>query len=136
MVRVGRQAGVIPYRIRSGRVEVALITSAGGKRWTIPKGSLDAGERPKQAALRETEEEAGLRGRIEGRRLGRYAYRRDSGRFRVDVFVMRVTEVLDNWSEAGHRRRRWLRVPDAASRLRDQALRAILIRLEVEVGTG
>ncbi len=34
--------------------------------WVLPKGHLDPGESPEQAALREVEEETGCRARIEG----------------------------------------------------------------------
>ena len=60
MARVYQQAAVIPYRIRKERVEVALVTSSRGKRWILPKGWVDDGERPRDAAIREAEEEAGL----------------------------------------------------------------------------
>ena len=62
MARVRQQAAVIPYRIRKERVEVALVTTSGGKRWIVPKGSVDDGEHPRDAAIREAEEEAGLIG--------------------------------------------------------------------------
>jgi phosphohistidine phosphatase len=55
MPRVYRQASVIPYRIHEERVEIALVTSQGGKRWVVPKGSLDDGEDAMDAAIRETE---------------------------------------------------------------------------------
>ena len=41
MARVRQQAAVIPYRIRKERVEVALVTTSGGKGWIVPKGSVD-----------------------------------------------------------------------------------------------
>jgi 8-oxo-dGTP pyrophosphatase MutT (NUDIX family) len=43
--------------------EVLLITVAGG-RWQLPKGRLEAGETAEQAAVREVEEETGVRGRV------------------------------------------------------------------------
>ena len=87
MARVRQQAAVIPYRIRKERVEVALVTRSGGKGWIVPKGSVDAGERPRDAAIREAEEEAGLRGVVTRKPLGRY--RRVNGRrpCRVDVYL-------------------------------------------------
>lgn len=42
--------------------EVLLITVAG--RWQLPKGRLEAGETVEQAAVREVEEETGVRGRV------------------------------------------------------------------------
>ena len=62
MARVRRQAAVIPYRIRKARLEVALVTTSKGNGWIVPKGCIDEGERARDAAIREAEEEAGLRG--------------------------------------------------------------------------
>src|SRR5205809_18681 len=69
MARVHRQAAVIPYRIRKARIEVALVTTSKGNGWIVPKGSIDDGERARDAAIREAEEEAGLRGVVARRRL-------------------------------------------------------------------
>ena len=63
MARLSRQAAVIPFRIRDERVEIAIVTTLSGKRWVVPKGSLDEGEQSRDAAIRETEEEAGLIGK-------------------------------------------------------------------------
>src|SRR5215510_13757936 len=115
MARLYRQAAVIPFRIRDKRVEIALITTVSGKRWVVPKGSLDDGEQPRDAAIRETEEEAGLIGDLERKPLGRYRFTRDDERYVVEVFLMRVTMVLDYWLEAGLRRRRWIAVNKAAA---------------------
>src|SRR5262252_7494967 len=72
MARLYRQAAVIPIRIRDERVEIALVTTLSGKRWVVPKGSLDEGEQSRDAAIRETEEEAGLIGDVERKPLGHY----------------------------------------------------------------
>ena len=79
MARVHRQAAVIPYRIRKERVEVALVTTSRGKGWIVPKGSVDDGERPRDAAIREAEEEAGLLGVVARKPLGRYRPRQRHG---------------------------------------------------------
>ncbi len=44
--------------------EVLLIATAGGRRWQLPKGHLEPGELPAQAAVREVREETGVTGRI------------------------------------------------------------------------
>lgn len=118
MAGVHRQAAVIPYRIHKDRVEVALVTTSRGNGWIVPKGSVDVGERPRDAAIREAEEEAGLLGVVAPKRLGRYRHVNGAGPCHVDVYLMRVTGVLEHWLEDGLRRRRWMRVPDAASCLR------------------
>ena len=40
--------------------EVLLVRFTGGRRWTLPGGGLDHGEHPRDAAVREVEEETGL----------------------------------------------------------------------------
>jgi 8-oxo-dGTP pyrophosphatase MutT (NUDIX family) len=120
MGRVHHQAAVIPYRIRKERVEVALVTTSRGRGWIVPKGSVDEGERPRDAAIREAEEEAGLLGVVARKPLGRYVHVNDERRCLVDVYAMRVTEVLEHWLEDSLRRRRWMRVPDAAACLREE----------------
>src|SRR5262245_32260109 len=118
MARLYRQAAAIPFRIRDDRVEIALVTTPGGKRWVVPKGSLDEGERSRDAAIRETEEEAGLIGDREHKPLGRYRFTRAKERYEVEVYLMHVTIVLDYWQEAGQRRRRWITVDKAAALVR------------------
>jgi len=120
MARVHQQAAVIPYRIRKERVEVALVTTSRGKGWVVPKGSVDDGERPREAAIREAEEEAGLLGVVPRKPLGRYLRSKGNRSWQVDVYLMRVTDVLDDWLEDKLRRRRWMRIPDAAACLREE----------------
>lgn len=61
-------AGTLLYHLRNGSgvivVEVLLVHSSGeesrGLPWSIPKGLLDEGETPEEAARRETWEETGV----------------------------------------------------------------------------
>ena len=119
---------MVPIRVRQRRLEVALITSSGGKRWILPKGSVAEGESPAESARRETLEEAGLIGRVLRPALGRYAYEKGKARLVVAVFVMRVTEVLDAWDEDDIRRRRWFELDDAARRVEDDELARLVMR--------
>ncbi|HEY1303231.1 MAG TPA: NUDIX domain-containing protein [Vicinamibacterales bacterium] len=134
MPRVLQQAAVIPYRIRNERVEVALVTTSGGKGWIVPKGSVYEGERPRDAAIREAEEEAGLRGVVWRKPLGWYHHVKGNDRRRVDVFAMRVTNVADRWLEDDVRRRRWMRIPDAADCLREE-LQRLIHHLDVQLNS-
>lgn len=135
MAHVRRKAAVIPYRIHKRRIEVALVTTSKGKGWIVPKGSVDEGERPRDAAIREAEEEAGLRGVVARKPLGRYLHVNGHGRCRVDVYLMRVTKVLEHWLEDELRRRCWMRVPDAADCLREE-LQQFLDGLEGAIEAG
>jgi predicted NUDIX family NTP pyrophosphohydrolase len=61
-------AGILPYRTRSGQLEVLLVHPGGpfwAKKdlgsWSIAKGEYEEGEDPLQAALREFSEETGFR---------------------------------------------------------------------------
>lgn len=52
--------GGIIFRRSSGQVEILLIRDTKG-RWTIPKGHVEEGEKKQQTALREIQEETGLK---------------------------------------------------------------------------
>jgi predicted NUDIX family NTP pyrophosphohydrolase len=61
-----RSAGIVLYRVRSGALEVLLVHPGGpvwarrdAGAWSFPKGEYDAGDDPREAALREFEEETG-----------------------------------------------------------------------------
>lgn len=51
---------------RAHSIEIALIATRGGKRWQLPKGSREGDESPTETAIREVEEEAGLKTVCEG----------------------------------------------------------------------
>ena len=55
-------AGGLVVRTRDGRPEIVVIRpSDGSDAWVLPKGHIEPGEQPEQAAVREVEEEAGVR---------------------------------------------------------------------------
>jgi bis(5'-nucleosidyl)-tetraphosphatase len=60
-----RSAGVIPYRRTDGRAPVYLVLHSATVRnprakWEFPKGGVEPGESPRQAAAREFHEETSL----------------------------------------------------------------------------
>jgi len=56
--------------------ELLLAHATGARHWDIPKGLVDEGESPREAAVREAAEECGLAFDPEGLlELGRFAYR-------------------------------------------------------------
>jgi predicted NUDIX family NTP pyrophosphohydrolase len=63
-----RSAGILLFRKRAGALEILLVKPGGpfwrnkhSGAWMIPKGMVEPGEGPAQAALREFEEETGTR---------------------------------------------------------------------------
>ena len=87
-------AGGVVVRAADGGPEVVLVSD--GRYWGLPKGNLEAGETPQDAALREVAEETGIRrdtlSVMAELAPSEYVYRRrDTGRLvfkRVHQFLM------------------------------------------------
>lgn len=75
-------AGGLVTRDRDGRLEVLAVHRPGHDDWSLPKGKLDAGESFEQAALREVEEETGVRCEL-GPELASSTYRDRRGRSKL-----------------------------------------------------
>lgn len=122
------QASAIPFRRVDGRLEVCLITSLKKKRWMFPKGIIDPGETYVETALKESHEEAGLRGRIVGEPLGTYEYFKWETTLEVTVVLMEVLHSDVEWPESESRQRRWLPPDEAMGILAKEDLRRFLQR--------
>lgn len=71
---VVRAAGGVVWREGPQGVEVLLVHRPKYDDWSLPKGKLEPGEADEDGALREVEEETGLRCRL-GPEVGRVRYR-------------------------------------------------------------
>ena len=116
------QAGAIP--VRGGNI--CLITSSNGKRWVIPKGLIEPGQSPGEAALQEAWEEAGLVGVLHPEPVGSFLYDKWCGTCHVTVFLLDVNEVATDWPERRLRQRTWVSLAAALERLEDEGLCDIL----------
>ncbi|MDD5590097.1 MAG: NUDIX domain-containing protein [Candidatus Portnoybacteria bacterium] len=58
---VEKSAGAIIFFRQPDKIEYLLIQNSSNKTWVFPKGLIEKGEDVKQAALRETQEETGLK---------------------------------------------------------------------------
>jgi 8-oxo-dGTP pyrophosphatase MutT (NUDIX family) len=128
------QYAALPWRrTAGGAVEVLLITSRESRRWVIPKGWPMKDIGPSAAAAQEAYEEAGVRGQTSRRKLGVYHYdkRLRSGRLqhvRVHVYALEVAEECADWPEAAQREKLWTTPGDAAGRVAEPELTALLAR--------
>ena len=66
---------------------ILLISTQAGRRWQLPKGHIELGETPEQAALREVREETGVTGRVVAPLPGVEYWFVDRGRKRVHKTV-------------------------------------------------
>lgn len=106
--------GVVWQRDGDGSLRVLLVHRPRYDDWSLPKGKLDAGETHLAAALREVEEETGLRCSA-GDELGEVRYRDRHGRpKRVRFWAMQPLGGAFTPS-AEVDRIRWVRIDEVAS---------------------
>ena len=79
---VKASGGVVWRRAAGGALELVVVHRPRYDDWSLPKGKLDPGESWEDAALREVEEEVGLRCRL-GAELPPVCYRDNKGRAKV-----------------------------------------------------
>jgi len=79
------KGGVVLRRTRDGH-------------WIFPKGHIERGESPQEAAVREVAEETGLRAEVV-REAGQVSYRLGGRNYLVYLFLMRAREELPSWRE-------------------------------------
>jgi 8-oxo-dGTP diphosphatase len=79
VTEVRAAGGVVRRHVADGGDEIVLVHRPAYDDWSFPKGKLEDGEREEDAALREVEEETGLRCRLE-RELTTTHYRDARGR--------------------------------------------------------
>jgi 8-oxo-dGTP pyrophosphatase MutT (NUDIX family) len=127
-----RQSGVIAYRINNGAPEILLVTSRNRRRWVIPKGVVEIGMSAVESAAKEAYEEAGVRGEACAEAIGSYEYTKWNGVCIVEVFLVHVTELLDEWPEKGERERGWMTVGEAVETLQEEGLKSLVQRFAAE----
>lgn len=122
------QSAAIPYRLEDRSPSVLLITTRRRKRWIVPKGIVEEWQSPREAAVEEAYEEAGVRGTLLDDVVGVYEYEKWGGTCRVEVFLLRVEEVLSAWPEADFRDRQWVDLERALALVDNDGLSRVLER--------
>jgi len=113
--------GVVLRREAGGHLQVLLIATHGTRRWSLPKGRIEAGESAEIAAMREVLEETGIHAQVVapletveyfffGQRTHRYH------KF-VEYFLMAYEhgELVPQMSEVDAAQ--WCAIPEAVARL-------------------
>lgn len=121
--------GVVLRRSRSGTLETVLVHRPAYDDWTFPKGKLLRGETEEEAAVREVEEETGLRCQL-GREVGTTSYRDPQGRQKTARYweMAPIQGELAATNEVDEAR--WVPLEDAADMLTHARDRELLERLE------
>jgi 8-oxo-dGTP diphosphatase len=111
-----RAAGGIVRREVDGELEVLLVHRPRYDDWSFPKGKARRGESDEDCALREVEEETGLRCRL-GPEVGRTSYRDDRGRPKVVRYFALGADGQEPRPQNEVDAVRWARLDDARSLL-------------------
>ena len=121
------------WRPEGGTVEVLLVHRPHHDDWSLPKGKALPGESASEAALREVEEETGLRCRL-GRRLATSAYRDRRGRPKL-VRYWAMTPVEGEFVPGPEVDRvRWVAAAEASGVLTYEGDRTVLASFLEECG--
>ena len=110
--------------VHAGRV--CLVTASSGRRWILPKGTLEPGQTLAECAVMEAWEEAGIHGRAGRRPLARYESRKAGRPCIVSIFRLFVEDIADNWPERDLRRRRWVSISQAIAEVDVAEVRKLL----------
>lgn len=130
--RGDEQYAALPWRrAPDGTIRVLLITSRETRRWIIPKGWPMKNRTPAEAAAQEAYEEAGVTGVARSKPIGRYVYGkrlRDGAVQAVTVLVFALEAMVEQlaFPEQDQREKLWTTPADAADRVDEPALKAIL----------
>jgi len=122
---VVRAAGGVVVRDRDGTTEVVVVHRPKYDDWTLPKGKAYPGESDEDCAVREVEEETGLRCRLEGEPVD-VSYWDPLGRPKIAVYwrmrpdgdTLRPSKEIDD--------ARWVTLADAARTLTNPRDRDVL----------
>jgi len=124
--------GLVSRTTAEGTVEIVLVHRPSYDDWAFPKGKLEREESEEEAALREVEEETGLRCHL-GREAGTTRYHDSRGRAKI-VRYWWMTPVGGDLTPANEvDDARWVQLEDAPDLLtyeRDAELLAQLTELE------
>jgi 8-oxo-dGTP pyrophosphatase MutT (NUDIX family) len=119
-MKLRRQAGAIPFRIKNKKVRYLLVTTNQGS-WIFPKGGIEQGDSERETASKECMEEAGVIGKV-GKRIGSYTKKKSPAE--VTLYLLNYKKAT-KWQERHRRRRRWCSYKVARALLTDSQRRLL-----------
>jgi len=134
-------AGGVVYRGESGRVEVVIVSVGSDNRWQLPKGLVDANEKPEVTAVREAREEGGITSEVvqhietvEYWYIGLENGIRVRFHKRVHFFLLRYTSGDTSDHDWEVNESRWVPIEDATSQLAFDNERRVMERARELIG--
>ncbi|WP_119421171.1 NUDIX hydrolase [Desertibaculum subflavum] len=132
-VHTPTHAGTVVFRKAEHGLEFLLVRpKRGGAEWVLPKGHIEAGEGPEQAALRETAEETGFAVALVTA-LGRACFSVGGTQVRADFFLARATGAATGEDD---RAKTWLPVEAAIATASHPESRDLLQRAAAWLNAG
>ena len=133
-------AGGVVYRRAGDGIDVLICKDAGYHRWVVPKGLVAPGESYEQAAVREVEEEVGVRGRLVGR-LGepeKYIYTARGVRVFKQVHYFLLEYESGSVQNHDHEMEevRWAPIDEAIETVAYTGAKAVLRRAKASLSDG
>ena len=120
---VVRQAGAVVYRTRDQHEFLLVRARRTPDQWIFPKGHLEAGESPDEAALREAREEAGVIGQIVQPLEPVLSFEFNGRTYEVRYFLVEATSAATDHEP---REQVWLPADAALTSVSHDAARALL----------
>jgi 8-oxo-dGTP pyrophosphatase MutT (NUDIX family) len=118
-----QQAGGIVWRLAEAGPEVLVVSAKEDRsHWIFPKGDVEAGESPAEAAEREVREEAGVDSRVVSP-AGDLEFAHRGRHFRVTYFLLELTRGV---GEGDGRAVTWRTIDDALEALTFEGTRRLL----------
>jgi 8-oxo-dGTP pyrophosphatase MutT (NUDIX family) len=117
-------AGGIVYRVSDGVTKFLLVGPKKDRprEWVLPKGHIENGEEPDEAALREVREEAGVTARI-ACPLKTLEFEVNEKSVRMAIYLM---ELISQSEPEEKRRCKWFSFEDAVSHATHADVKALL----------
>ncbi|MGD1923334.1 MAG: NUDIX hydrolase [Paracoccaceae bacterium] len=141
---IDRQVGALAWMPDDADLRFWIVTSRRTGRWVLPKGGVDPGMTPSQAAAQEAFEEVGLTGEVNHAPIGGYRIPKIRPPLiwtvDVEIYALRVTHVAETWLEQSERERRLVTLAEAHQLIEDDTILSALsmstLRLPIPIGAS